>query len=747
MKVSGILVRGFIFILIGFCAPRCGATVYHSDGSPADVQRIHDTEAVDGDTITLPAGTFTWTTQIVVTKNITLQGAGQGVTVIIDNVPKVGGAASIPIRCIELTGDFRITGFTIHSIALDPPPMHNKGIIQITGSSHSVRVDHVTFDHPACVCIIYYDDIWGVVDHCVFDASGNPVQGISVNHNNWNGDPGGWGDYSYEDTLHLGSERAVYVEDCTFTGQETVGVMDGTWGGRFVFRHNTVANAFLGMHGTEGGRYRGLRSFEIYQNTFSYPNLRIFCCLYIRSGEGVIWSNIVTAGSGDSGATNFVLAACYRQQQQIWGPPWGNVTGSNPWDGNEQPDGYPALDQVGRGTCLDQVRGDNPINQTTGQATWPRNQPEPVYVWSNNWTPPTDPGSYIGSQTTVVQLGRDIIDNGNTPMPGYAPYTYPHPLVSGTGTPTPTPTGTPTPAPSATPTPIPSPTSTATVTPTSTPTSTPSATSSPTPDPTATPTPSATATPVPGRNPPTDFNRDGHPDYLLYNAGTGQTAVWYLNNNVYIRGDYAPSLPVGWRVIDVADFDRDGHPDYALFNPSTRRTGIWYLSGVTFIRGDYGPTLPTVWELMATGNFNNGAKPDYVLYNASILQTAVWYLNNNVLIGGDAGPTLPNGWTLTGVADFDRDGHTDYALFHPGSGYTAIWYLSGPTLIGAAWGPTVPSGWTLVGTADFDGDGNPDYLLYNASTQKTAIWYLNNNVYVGGAYGPTLPAGWILAAP
>ena len=70
------------------------------------------------------------------------------------------------------------------------------------------------------------------------------------------------------------------------------------------------------------------------------------------------------------------------------------------------------------------------MNQTTDQATWPRNQPEPVYVWSNNWTPPNDPGSYIGSQASVVRLGRDIIDN-NTPMPGYTPYTYPHPLTKG----------------------------------------------------------------------------------------------------------------------------------------------------------------------------------------------------------------------------------------------------------------------------------------------------------------------------
>src|SRR5438045_254049 len=35
-----------------------------------------------------------------------------------------------------------------------------------------------------------------------------------------------------------------------------------------------------------------------------------------------------------------------------------------------------------------------------------------------------------------------------------------------------------------------------------------------------------------------DFNRDGHPDYLLYNGSTRQTAIWYLNNNVLSSGLY-----------------------------------------------------------------------------------------------------------------------------------------------------------------------------------------------------------------
>ena len=244
-----------------------------------------------------------------------------------------------------------------------------------------------------------------------------------------------------------------------------------------------------------------------------------------------------------------------------------------------------------------------------------------------------------------------------------------------------------------------------------------------------------------------DFNNDGRPDYVLHNANTRQTAIWYLNNNVYVGSAYGPTLSVGWGLRGAADFNRDSHFDYALFNSVTEQTALWYLSGPTYIGGAYGPALPNGWGLAVTADFNGDNRPDYVLYSAGTRQTAVWYLNNNVYVGGGLGPTLPNGWSLVGVGDFNGDGHRDYALVNSSTRQTAIWYLSGRTFLTGAYGPTISSGWALVATADFNGDGKPDYVLYNGATRQTAIWYLNNNVYVSAAYGPTLPAGWSLVEP
>jgi hypothetical protein len=428
-----------IVVSAGISALRCGATVYHSDGSPASVQGLHNA-VLNGDTITLPAGTFTWNSQIHITKNITLAGAGPGVTIIYDNVSKAGGGvATIPMLFTGISGNLRVTGFTVRGQAQDTSNF-NKGTIVVTGTSHSVRIDHVNIERPGTGAFLLRG-IWGVSDHCYVDGS-NFKQGWQIF-----GD--GQGNESWEAPTNLGRGEGFYIEDCTFrgNGEGGAGATDATFGGRLVFRHNTVINSKAGMHGTESTPNRGARSFEFYQNTFTCSISALPRAILLRGGTGVIWGNIFRGGGGTSGYTNVIATDNYRSWN-IW-QPWGLCNGSNPWDGNADGYGYPAIDQVGRGMALDHIRGVSPINQRTGTAAWPRNQLEPVYVWSNSWTPiPNNPGVLIANNQPLVQIGRDIINNGNTPKPGYTPFVYPHPLV--TSDPFPTPTPIPTPPPSAT---------------------------------------------------------------------------------------------------------------------------------------------------------------------------------------------------------------------------------------------------------------------------------------------------------
>jgi hypothetical protein len=94
------------------------------------------------------------------------------------------------------------------------------------------------------------------------------------------------------------------------------------------------------------------------------------------------------------------------------------------------------VDQPGRsGGSL--VTGDPTPAVPSG---WNDQTSEPCYQWNNTY----GSGSAIvfSPQAPVVRSGEHYIDNGKTPMPGYTPYTYPHPLISGAN-PSPAPPGAP----------------------------------------------------------------------------------------------------------------------------------------------------------------------------------------------------------------------------------------------------------------------------------------------------------------
>ena len=63
---------------------------------------------------------------------------------------------------------------------------------------------------------------------------------------------------------------------------------------------------------------------------------------------------------------------------------------------------------------------------------WTKQALEPVYAWNNTINGQT---SIIVATSAVMVEGRDFF---NAPKPNYTPFTYPHPLVTGQSTTTPT---------------------------------------------------------------------------------------------------------------------------------------------------------------------------------------------------------------------------------------------------------------------------------------------------------------------
>lgn len=402
--------------------------------SAADVQTAVNSAAT-GDTVMVPAGNCTWTTNSVIVfgKNIIIDGAGTTTTVITVNSPSIN-AFYLKLSASRITN----IGFILTASA------NGAGFVLASGQGY--RLDHNKFDCSALGMATTVLAIGssatghpgGVIDHNLDVGCRFTIQGIN------DGSP--VADSVWKEPSTIGSpdqSHVVYIEDNVVSGDGSGNdVVDANIGGRYVFRHNTVTNATIQAHSLSGGNQRGTRSWEVYDNTISTSGV-ISNALRFRGGTGVAFNNTITGP--------FSVWLSLDNEKSVYSNfplPAGPCDGNSSWDGNTAgQNGWPCRDQIGRGT-------DNPGIFPQPQAS------EPAYFWNNtlNGSPVPAPNiscsNYVkpGDSCADIVSGRDFF-NGVS-RPNYTPYTYPHPLVAASISPTPPPTPiTPTPAP-VTPTPL-----------------------------------------------------------------------------------------------------------------------------------------------------------------------------------------------------------------------------------------------------------------------------------------------------
>lgn len=423
--LSALLIGAFV-ITSTHAATRTAATCKASDVQTA----VNSASA--GDTVVIPAGTCTWTTQVswAAPSNVILQGQTTCIgntplsctdnTVIIDNLNR-SSLGDIPGLSIitNSSGTFRITGITLENTG-SPSNLTWSGILGIWGSSQQFRMDHSHLSEVANVGMDMNGQIYGVIDHCVFDLAVNTTNnGVRVEAAAWGGGSNNFGDGSWNDATTFGSNRFVFFENNAFNGyggsnSAAPYANDCTQGGRWVFRYNRLNGPQLQTHPTGGGaRHRGCRAEEVYGNTFdgsnSLPSYNVF---FLSSATALIWGN-----SAPTGYENFLSLREQRGDgDYVQSPPpagWGvcgaqvNGTGSA-WDFSATTtSGYPCIDQPGRGRG-DLLQGDfpNACDVTSGgcsalnyKGVWSNQVLEPIYEWMDTWsTVPGYPSPFANAQ-------------------------------------------------------------------------------------------------------------------------------------------------------------------------------------------------------------------------------------------------------------------------------------------------------------------------------------------------------------
>ena len=258
--------------------------------------------ATYGDTVVVPAGNCTWTT-LAVTKAVTLQGAGIGVTNITSAAVAGGFVLVYDPDSASISNDlpFKLTGFTFNlnnasgglhiqsdsnTAAITKVQIYGNAFSKSGGSGTSSEVSCIRFGDGA-----YGTDgeVYGVIYNNTFTDCPSVGQNYGLSEHSWN-----------NFRFVYGSAQNVYWEDNVFRGNSAFHY--GGHGGRYVARFNTYdfTNGYYSVvwdvHGNQAGLVYGTMGCEIYSNTLTLA--RSTAVLDHRGGMCMVFGNASTGTAG-----------------------------------------------------------------------------------------------------------------------------------------------------------------------------------------------------------------------------------------------------------------------------------------------------------------------------------------------------------------------------------------------------------------------------------------------------------------
>jgi hypothetical protein len=412
-------ITGAVLFLSFGCLPveaytQLGTNLYQTDGSQLDTQAAINA-ILAGGTVRIPAGTFTWTGGINISKVITVMGTGPGTTIIKDNfqngtLVSLNAAATFAGVGIEdvsaQSGGFG--GGVFISVAVGATRIHDCNFV---GSSGSVGK------------LVMYRANGGVMWNCSFSDHGNNDEGINFKIQGSGSPPASaeWSDHNYLGARDSTGLKNTYIEDVTFNNM-TLQALDLDDNSRVVVRYCTFNNSGISSHGCDTSPF-GLRHAELYNDTFlfstsgstpdgkAYP-LDLNWWVFQRGGAMFVHDNVIPAISSQTwGSKSSFNLAVYSIQR---------ASSSIPCQTE-----YPAYRQIGQDF-------DGSAYYTLGDWFWNNSGSGATVIGLDDYSP-DQCGNGLKVANFVVS-GRDYFVNAGAPS-GYSPYIYPHPLRTGSAIP------------------------------------------------------------------------------------------------------------------------------------------------------------------------------------------------------------------------------------------------------------------------------------------------------------------------
>jgi hypothetical protein len=446
-------------LALGFASTMNAQTTANSC-SQTDVQSAVNNAGRKG-TVLVPAGSCSWGSTLTLTYGITLTGAGVGSTVITSNITPL---ALHPDAIAIANGEnIKITGFTFDGNASADTLVELEGASGITGTRayccYIIGDNKFQNTSPSSSNGVFQaqpnsnGQLRGVIYHNTFDRCNIIIRPFS------NNDTGEWANTAFNN-FSYGSSDNLYFEDNTIQFSSSYSGNNPGWiesgqGGRIVGRFNTwnLANAttpqevwdihgFQNWNGTINSGQTSTMIVEYYDNILI--NMGTYRWINHRGSWGMFFDNTLTGSGGNSIEVNEYYpgvpggSGCPAQINPTpinYNPVVNNTYAFNNALNGSRNNMVPGI--IGNGCGI--AENSNYWNQQTSfngtvgvgrgtKASMPATCTSGVGFWV------TDEGSW-NTKLAANSSGRfyKCVSPNNWQL-YFTPYTYPHPLRTGSQT-------------------------------------------------------------------------------------------------------------------------------------------------------------------------------------------------------------------------------------------------------------------------------------------------------------------------
>lgn len=217
-----------------------------------------------------------------------------------------------------------------------------------------------------------------------------------------------------------------------------------------------------------------------------------------------------------------------------------------------------------------------------------------------------------------------------------------------------------------------------------------------------------------------DLNGDGAADIIWRDITNNFHYLWRSNGNGTFTTPFLGAIGPGWAIARLTDINGDGRDDIVWENTGTGQMALWLMNDTT-ITSTRVFSVGTDYRIVGAGDLDGDGRGDILWRNPTNGYLYLWRSRGDGTFDTPFVAGTATGWNIAAVIDLNGDGTSDIVWEETTQGLMAYWFMNGATVTSTGV-KSVGTAYRILTSGDLNADGRGDLVWGDASTGYLYLW-------------------------